>query len=313
MSQAQRIVVTGGAGLVGQNLIPLLKQAGNFDVVVLDKHSLNAAKLRSLHPGLRVMDVDLSKPGDWSAEFLGADTVIQLHAQIGGIQEEDFIQNNVLATKNVLDAMKLNGVQRLIHVSSSVVESIADDWYTNTKKEQEDLVVNAGLTTVILRPTLMFGWFDRKHLGWLSRFMKKSPIFPIPGNGDVIRQPLYAGDFSAIIRSCVDNVGVTGTFNISGFEKVSYIDIIRTIRSSTNAKCAIVKIPPQFFRFLLRVWSVFDKNPPFTVQQLDALLANEEFEVFDWQTKFGVIATPFSSAIHQTFNHPVYSAVVLDF
>lgn len=313
MSRAQRIVVTGGAGLVGQNLIPLLKQSGNFDLVVLDKHSRNAAKLRSLHPDLTVIDVDLSKPGDWMAEFSGAHTVIQLHAQIGGIKEEDFIQNNVLATKNVLDAMKLNGVQRLIHVSSSVVESIADDWYTNTKKEQEDLVVHAGLTTVILRPTLMFGWFDRKHLGWLSRFMKKSLIFPIPGNGDVIRQPLYAGDFSAIVKSCVDNIEVTGIFNISGCEKISYINIIRAIRSSTNAKCAIVKIPPQFFRLLLKVWSVFDKNPPFTVQQLDALLANEEFEMFDWQKKFGVIATPFSSAINQTFTHPVYSAVVLDF
>lgn len=298
---------------MGQNLIPLLKQSGNFDLVVLDKHSRNVAKLRSLHPDLTVLDVDLSKPGDWVAEFSGADTVIQLHAQIGGIQKKDFIQNNVLATKNVLDAMKLNGVQRLIHVSSSVVESIADDWYTNTKKEQENLVVDAGLTTVILRPTLMFGWFDRKHLGWLSRFMKKSPIFPIPGNGDVIRQPLYAGDFSAIIKSCVDNVGITGIFNISGCEKISYINIIRTIRSSTNAKCAIVKIPPQFFRLLLKVWSVFDKNPPFTVQQLDALLANEEFEIFDWQKKFGVTATPFSSAIYQTFTHPVYSAVVLDF
>ena len=43
----------------------------------------------------------------------------------------------------------------------------------------------------ILRPTLMFGWFDRKHLGWLARFMQKAPVFPIhvPGKPIVPEEP----------------------------------------------------------------------------------------------------------------------------
>jgi len=42
----------------------------------------------------------------------------------------------------------------------------------------------------------MFGWFDRKHLGWLSRFMKKVPVFPIPGHGHYasIHCCYYLGD-----------------------------------------------------------------------------------------------------------------------
>ena len=32
-------------------------------------------------------------------------------------------------------------------------------------------ISETGIPCVVLRPTLMFGWFDRKHLGWLSRFM----------------------------------------------------------------------------------------------------------------------------------------------
>jgi uncharacterized protein YbjT (DUF2867 family) len=51
------------------------------------------------------------------------------------------------------------------------------DFYVRTKMDQEDLVVNSGVPCVVLRPTLMFGWFDRKHLGWLSRFMKRIPVF----------------------------------------------------------------------------------------------------------------------------------------
>ena len=69
----------------------------------------------------------------------------------------------------------------LIHISSSVVNSKANDFYSKSKREQEELVINSGIPCHILRPTLMFGWFDRKHLGWLSRFMSKVPIFPIPG------------------------------------------------------------------------------------------------------------------------------------
>jgi len=40
---------------------------------------------------------------------------------------------------------------------------------------------------VVLRPTLMFGWFDRKHVGWLKRFMERMPVFPIPGDGRMWR------------------------------------------------------------------------------------------------------------------------------
>ena len=56
----------------------------------------------------------------------------------------------------------------------------------------------------MLRPTLMFGWFDRKHLGWLARFMQRAPVFPIPGHGRYLRQPLYAGDFCDIIMACIE-------------------------------------------------------------------------------------------------------------
>ena len=43
----------------------------------------------------------------------------------------------------------------------------------------------------------MFGWFDRKHLGWLSRFMSKVPIFPIPGKMETISDSPYMQEISA--------------------------------------------------------------------------------------------------------------------
>lgn len=299
--------------MVGQNLVTRLKAKGYTDIVVLDKHQHNLAVLQKLHPDVTIEHADLSQPGDWSLHFTGADVVIMLQAQIGGNDYQEFVHNNVDSTRLILDAVKANNVTYLVHISSSVVESVADDFYTNSKKEQEQLVLESGISCPILRPTLMFGWFDRKHLGWLSRFMQKVPIFPIPGHGRYMRQPLYVGDFCNIIISCIENRVENGVYNISGHERVDYIDIIREIKRATRARTPIVRIPYNLFYALLWIWGIFDKNPPFTTQQLAALTAADDFEVIDWPGIFGVPCTPFKQAIDETFNDPIYSKVVLEF
>lgn len=308
-----KIVLPGGAGLVGQNLVARLKAKGYTQIVVLDKHRENLAILKQTQPDITAEFADLAEPGEWQRHFVGADVVVMLQAQIGGNNYQEFVRNNVDATALILDQIKLNNIPRLVHISSSVVVSVADDFYTNTKKEQERMVLESGIVCPILRPTLMFGWFDRKHLGWLSRFMKKVPIFPIPGNGRYLRQPLYVGDFSNIIISCIENNSLLGIFNISGHENIDYIDIIREIKQATHARTLIAKIPYCLFYSLIWTWSLFDKNPPFTTQQLASLSAKDEFEVIDWPGIFGVPYTPFTAAINETFNDPTYSKIVLEF
>lgn len=308
-----KIVLPGGAGLVGQNLVAGLKARGYANIVVLDKHKANLAVLRSVQPDIVAEYADLAEPGDWKRHFDGVDVVVMLQAQIGGNDYQAFVRNNIGSTRLILEAIREFNVPYLVHISSSVIESVANDFYTNTKKEQERLVLESGISCPILRPTLMFGWFDRKHLGWLSRFMKKVPIFPIPGHGRYMRQPLYVGDFCSIIISCIENRIEGGVYNISGHEKVDYIDIIREIKRATQAKTIIMRIPYNLFYFLLWTWALFDKNPPFTTQQLVALSAKDEFEVIDWPGIFGVPSTPFKQAIDETFNDPRYSKVVLEF
>jgi nucleoside-diphosphate-sugar epimerase len=308
-----RIILPGGAGLVGQNLVARLKAKGYTDIVVLDKHRANLAVLKQIQPGITTEYADLAEPDDWLRHFEDADVVVMLQAQIGGNDYQEFVSNNLDSTSLILDAIKANNIPYLVHISSSVVESAADDFYTNTKKDQERMVLESGIACPILRPTLMFGWFDRKHLGWLSRFMKKAPIFPIPGHGRYMRQPLFVGDFSNIIISCIENKVADGIYNISGQEKVDYIAIIREIKRATKAKALIIKIPYNLFYVLIWLWGRFDKKPPFTTQQLAALSTKDEFEVIDWPSIFDVSYTPFSLAIDETFNHPEYSKVVLEF
>ena len=308
-----KILLPGGAGLVGQNLVVRLKAKCYTNIVVLDKHRANMAVLKQVQPDLNIEYADLAEPGAWQHHFRDADVVVMLQAQIGGNDYQDFVRNNVDSTRLILNEVKINKVPYLVHISSSVVESTANDFYTNTKREQENIVLQSGIDNVVLRPTLMFGWFDRKHLGWLSRFMKKIPLFPIPGDGRYMRQPMYVGDFCNIIISCIEKKITGQVFNITGLVNVDYIDIIRSIKQATRAGTLILNIPYWLFYTLLRIWALFDGNPPFTAAQLAALIAKDEFEVIDWPHIFDVIPTPFDVAIEQTFNHPVYSKVLLEF
>jgi nucleoside-diphosphate-sugar epimerase len=307
----KKIVITGAAGLIGQNLTPRLKARG-YKIVGIDKHPRNTAILRQLHPDIEVIEADLAIEGAWMDALADADALVLNQAQIGGLVRDEFIANNVTATENLIAAVRRHHVPYVVHVSSSVVNSKAVDFYTETKTMQERLVDALEAPHVVLRPTLMFGWFDRKHLGWLRRFMDKSPVFPIPGNGEFQRQPLYGGDFAAIIASAIES-RITGTYDISGRTTIAYGALIRLIKEITRARARIVHIPFRLFWILLRFYALVDRNPPFTTNQLEALVIPEVFPIIDWPKIFGVPETPLREALTESYLDPRYSSITLAF
>jgi nucleoside-diphosphate-sugar epimerase len=309
--RARRIVLTGAAGLVGQNLVVELEAQGYTNLVAIDKHAHNLAILQRLHPQVQTIHADLAEPGSWEAAFAGAGLVVQLHAQITGKTSEPFVRNNLDATRHVLDACRRHGVPYLVHISSSVVNSVADDDYTRTKKAQEALVRESGLRHCVLRPTLMFGWFDPKHLGWLSRFMARTPVFPIPGDGRFMRQPLYERDFCRCIARCIETMPDGAVYDVVGATRIDYVDIIRTIKQVKGLRTWIVHIPIGFFAFLLRTYALFSRRPPFTADQLKALAAGDDFRGVDTEATFGVRQTPFEEAVRESYLDPRYGHIVL--
>ncbi len=307
-----RIVITGAAGLVGQNLVARLKGRPDIVLVCIDKHAANVKLFRTVHPGVEIIEADLAQPGDWTGAFAEADAVIINQAQIGGLNEAEFTANNVEATRHILAAIDHHRVPYFVGISSSVVNSTADDYYTRSKTAQELLYDASPVPHAILRPTLMFGWFDRKHLGWLRRFMDKSAVFPIPDDGNFIRQPLYVGDFAAIVTACVEK-RMTGTYDISGREQIAYGELIRSIHGIVKPRARLVHIPYRVFWGLLWAYALFNRNPPFTTRQLEALVIPETFPVIDWPSVFGVEATPLHHALSETYLDPAYGRVVLEF
>jgi len=311
-----KLFLPGGAGLVGLNLIATLQQDHpDWQLIVVDKKAAALEVGRQLFLAVQFVCEDLTRSAgnSWPQLLEGCDACVMLQAEIGNTDPSQFERNNITTTEVVLRELQRCRIPRLVHISSSVVKSQANDLYTTTKRHQEQLVLREWPDAVVLRPTLMFGWFDRKHLGWLARFMQKLPVFPIPGSGRFIRQPLYVGDFCRVIQSCLENPALSGSYDITGIEQVSYISLMRQLRDAVNAKPWIIHLPIPLFDVLLQVWALVSRQPAFTKDQLQALTAGDEFEVIDWPGIFDVRPTPLADAMRITYRDPRFSSVAMPF
>lgn len=298
----KKIVVTGAAGLVGQNLVPMLVKQG-YSVVAIDRNP-NIKLLQKLNPKVKCVSTDVSQKGEWQKEFKNASIAITLHAQIASKAQKEFVKSNITGVENVLEACKNHKIKNLIHISSSVVISVAKDEYTRTKRAGEKKVHKSKIPHTILRPPLMYGCFDAKHLGWITRFMQKFPIVPIPGSGKYVRQPLFVEDLCKIIVKLTKRKPKNKVYNIIGKEKIPYTDLLKTICKTRGWKRLFIPTPLPIFGLALKVYGWITSKPMFTPEQMKALVAADEFPVTDWDKEFNVKYTPFKQGIWKTWHSP---------
>ena len=136
----KKIIITGGAGIVGINLVKVLVEKDISNINVIDKNLHNLNLLKKLFPSITIHHYDLSIKGKWENIFVKKSHVFILHAQISSLNWQDFKRNTIDSTRNVLSAIQKKGISSsdITHVSSSVVNSIADDYYVRSKKTQEN-------------------------------------------------------------------------------------------------------------------------------------------------------------------------------
>ena len=246
-----KIIIPGGAGFVGRNLVRVLHMADYpmENVVVIDSSPENLAYVKKY--GVRTVNADLSEPGEWTHKFEHADIVINLAAQLSSPNHEPFYRNNVLATNNIIDAMKKAQVQRIIHFSSAAVISLWQDDYARTKAEGEKLVRESGLDYCILQPSIMYGPTDETNIGFLIKFAKKVPVFPIPGHGKWPRQPLSIDDVCHLVLKLITNFPHNDIISLNGKETIYYKDMVRTVLSELGGFKFRVFLPIPLFILLM--------------------------------------------------------------
>jgi UDP-glucose 4-epimerase len=129
----QRILVTGGAGCIGSDLATALLSRGH-EVVVLDNLSSgkeeHIAPLRD-DPRFRFIRGDLLDSDTVDEAVLGVDMVYHLAANpdvkftVGDPTDKD-LEQNTLATYQVLEGMRRHGVKRLAFSSTSAIYGVSE-------------------------------------------------------------------------------------------------------------------------------------------------------------------------------------------
>jgi UDP-glucose 4-epimerase len=119
-------VVTGGAGFIGSHLVDTLVAQGN-EVLVIDSLCAGHREMIARHIDshkVRFMQKDLLGDG-WQEALQGADRLFHLAAdpdvRQSAVNPDPTMQNNIMATYRVLEAMRRHDVPEIVFTSTSTV------------------------------------------------------------------------------------------------------------------------------------------------------------------------------------------------
>jgi len=252
------ILVTGGRGFLGTNLVSRLTQQGEKVRVFARPHnkpgSMNLAESEVVFGDIRDQ-----KAVEQAVD--GVDKVIHLVSNFrkGGSDKKDAYAINVEGTENVLQASLKNGVKQLIHCSTIGVHGDVrtipaneetpfnpGDLYQETKLIAEKRVWEfhrkTALPITVIRPISMLGPGDLRMLK-LFRMIKKKR-FIVVGNGKALFQPAYIDDVVQGFILCLNNDKAIGEiFIIGGEEYVPLKELFRLIAEELGVLPPKLKIP----------------------------------------------------------------------
>ena len=255
-----RVLVTGGSGFIGSNVIEELMKS--FKVVNLDLKPSKNSEIEQMIGDIR--DKELVEKA-----VENCDIIIHLAAQVSVPLSIDYPQKtfdiNVQGTQNVIDAAHKFGIKRLIIASSAAVYGEVSDLplkeesagqclspYAQSKWENETQIMLArekGLEAVALRFFNVYGPGQSKdgtYAAVIPKFVEmlttgKQPI--VHGDGLQSRDFIHVKDLVRAIESLLEcnwKLVDDHTYNLASQSQTTILELIELINYS------IVKITPNF-------------------------------------------------------------------
>jgi nucleoside-diphosphate-sugar epimerase len=223
-----RILITGGAGFLGVNLLRHLRERGyalaSYDIAELDAPDLL--------PHVEAIRGDVRDAEHIDRAVAGADIVVHAAAALPLYTPEDIHSTDVVGTRTVLAAAQRHGVRRVIHISSTAVYGVPDRRprreddplrgvgpYGRAKVEAETVCLEhraRGMVVPILRPATFVGPERLGVFDILFDWALEGRTFPVLGSGENRFQLLHVADVCQAVEQCMTGPpeAVNATFNL---------------------------------------------------------------------------------------------------
>ena len=269
-SDGRPVVITGAAGFIGHHTARLLLERGH-PVIGVDSftpyydRAIKEQNLARLNDDPNFTFVEAGA-GDASVGALmpGSRAVIHLAAQ-PGVRDSwrDFdlyVDLNVRATKDLLDAARAAEVPRVVVASSSSVYGDAPSYPTSerdlteprspygiTKLATERLAVayahELGVPTVSMRYFTVYGPGQRPDMA-IHRLIAAADAgdtFPLYGDGSAIRDFTYVGDVAMAncLAALLPDIEPGLVLNVCSESPVTLRDVIEAVEEATGSPVAL--------------------------------------------------------------------------
>ena len=277
-----RVLVTGGSGFVGANLVTELLDRGHR-VRSFDR----APSPLPDHAGLETIVGDITNTDDVARAVDGIDTVIHTAAIIdlmgGGSVTEEYRQRsfavNVGGTENLVRAAQSAGVKRFVYTASNSVvmggqvisggdETLPytdrfNDLYTETKVVAEKFVLGqngeGGMLTCSIRPSGIWGRGDQTMFRKVFESVLAGHVKVLVGNKDVKLDNSYVHNlihgFILAAEHLVPGGSAPGqAYFVNDGEPINMFEFSRPVVEACGEPFPTFRVPGQLVGFVMRVW-----------------------------------------------------------
>lgn len=320
------ILLTGATGFLGRHLARRLSQDGHrLRCIVRDPN--RASHLVDQNTDLIVGDLTDRHIVDVSVR--GVDAVVHAAAKIGGWgRRESYVTNNVVATRNLLEASADHGVKRFVFLSSVATYGMQPDRrlteespsrkqsdpYCQTKLECEHLVrqysASHGSVATVLRPSIIFGPRDGRFVDRVAGQVRRGVLFTV-GRRNQGPPLVFVEDvvnfIAAILRSQSTSFEI---YNLSSQENITWELIVQEFSIQLGVRTRLVRIP---FRIAYAIGAVLEflwkavnasRSPLITRWTASLVGLSHHFDSSKALTAPGFSGfTPFSTALERSI-HP---------
>jgi NADH dehydrogenase len=147
----------------------------------------------------------------------------------------------VANTRVLVRAAREAGIKHIVHLSITNPSANSTLGYFRGKAAVEQMIMDSGLASAIVRPTVIFGTEDIliSNVAWLLR---RFPVFVVPGSGAYRLQPVFVEDVAEL---AVDGnvAGANRVFDAVGPEIYTFQDLVQLIAKTVGSHARLVPAP----------------------------------------------------------------------